>query len=72
MLSNLLVKIVNIIVLNKFTMCFRLVARSMAHFKHVVKKVIKYYIGNGSNMFACAIDVPKAFNLVKLFSCLLL
>jgi hypothetical protein len=42
---------------------------------HVIKEVINYYIDNKSEVSACTIDVPKAFDHVefaKLFFKLLL
>jgi hypothetical protein len=50
-------------------------SHSTAHCSHVVKEVISYYIDNSSEVFACAIDMQKAFDrvdLVKLFSKLFL
>ena len=40
----------------------------------VVKEVIDYYVWNGSNVFACALDASKTFDRfdhVKLFQLLL-
>ena len=50
-------------------------AHSTTHCTHVVKEVIKYYMNNESEVFACTIDIQKAFDrvdLIKLFNKLLI
>jgi hypothetical protein len=82
-LSSLFGKIVDMLILEKYYSCFLSSdmqfgfkkSHSTAHCSHIVKEVINYYVENGSEVFACAIDMQKAFDrvdLTKLFSKLLL
>ena len=82
-LSSLFGKIVDILILDRYHLAFSSCdmqfgfkqANSTAHCTHVVKEVIKYYMNNESEVFACTIDMQKAFDrvdLIKLFNKLLI
>ena len=45
--------------------------KSTGHYTFAVRKAIDYDLNNGSPVYACALDVQKAFyhlNLIKLFA----
>ena len=82
-LSSLFGKIVDILILDRYHLAFSSCdmqfgfkrAHSTTHCTHVVKEVIKYYMNNESEVFACTIDIQKAFDrvdLIKLFNKLLI
>ena len=82
-LSSLLGKIVDILILDCFHLAFSSCdmqfefkrAHSTAHCNHVVKEVNIYYMNYESEVFACTIDMQKAFDradLIKLFNKLLI
>ena len=63
-----------IAVLSGLTINNLLTSHSTSMCPDVVKEVINYYVPNGSNVFACAVDAFKAFDHVdhgKLFQLLL-
>ena len=76
--SSLFGKIVDILILDRYHLAFSSCdmqfgfkrAHSTTHCTHVVKEVIKYYMNNESEVFACTIDIQKAFDRVDLINCL--
>ena len=78
-LSSLFGKIIDILILNRHVNVFNSCdlqfgfkhGHSTNHCTFVAREVIDYYRNNGSDVFACTLDMQKAFdrvNLIKLFN----
>ena len=79
-MSCLFAKIIDILILNRHTNIFNSCdlqfgfkyGHLINHCTYIVREVTDYYRNNGSNVFACTLDMQKAFyriiNLIKLFN----
>ena len=78
-LSCLFGNIIDILILNRHAIVFDSCdlqfgfkyGHSTNHCTYVVREVINYYRNNGSDVFACTLDMQKAFdrvNIIKLFN----
>jgi len=78
-LSSLFGKVIDILILDRYCEVFMPSERqfgfrknhSTNHCTFVVKEVVSYYLNNNSDVYACALDMQKAFDrvdLIKLFT----
>ena len=76
MLSSLFGNIIDIMVLNRYQKFFLTSSRqfgfkkdsSTNHYSFVLKEVISYYLRSNTDVFACALDIKKAFDRVDLIA----